>query len=321
MGVSEAPASTPRAPILTEALQRPFRAIIFDWDGTAVRDRSEDARPLAAVVEPLLRHRVWIIVVTGTNFGNIDRQFCGLVRPTLRRHHLVVCCNRGSEVYGFDARGKLLQRWLRTATLGEERALTAIAESVRDEINARSGLEIGIVYDRLNRRKIDLIPLPEWADPPKAIIGELLAAVESRLGAAGLAGGIGAVIDLTLRYARAHGLPDARITSDVKHVEIGLTDKGDSMAWIKREVLDGEGIVWDQALIVGDEFGPIAGFAGSDDLLMQGANGATVVSVGREPNGAPPGVLNLGGGPRRFRELLAEQGRMQQSERAPAKGR
>ena len=33
---------------------------------------------------------------------------------------------------------------------------------------------------RLNRRKIDLIPLPEWADPPKAQIDELLAAVEAR---------------------------------------------------------------------------------------------------------------------------------------------
>ena len=35
--------------------------------------------------------------------------------------------------------------------------------------------------ERLNRRKIDLIPEPEWADPPKARIGELLAAVERRL--------------------------------------------------------------------------------------------------------------------------------------------
>ena len=45
-----------------------------------------------------------------------------------------------------------------------------------------------IVSDRLNRRKIDLIPEPEWADPPKARIDELLAAVESRLSAAGLDG-------------------------------------------------------------------------------------------------------------------------------------
>ena len=29
------------------------------------------------------------------------------------------------------------------------------------------GLETALVSQRLNRRKIDLIPLPEWADPPK----------------------------------------------------------------------------------------------------------------------------------------------------------
>ena len=42
--------------------------------------------------------------------------------------------------------------------------------------------------ERLNRRKIDLIPEPEWADPPKARIGELLDAVQARLRARGAQG-------------------------------------------------------------------------------------------------------------------------------------
>ena len=43
-----------------------------------------------------------------------------------------------------------------------------------------------VVSERLNRRKVDLIPESEWADPPKARIGELLAAVEARLRARGI---------------------------------------------------------------------------------------------------------------------------------------
>jgi len=40
----------------------------------------------------------------------------------------------------------------------------------------------------LNRRKIDLIAEPEWEDPPKARIAELLTAVDDQLRRAGLAG-------------------------------------------------------------------------------------------------------------------------------------
>jgi trehalose/maltose hydrolase-like predicted phosphorylase len=301
---STTPAAATESPPATP-LEHMFRAIIFDWDGTAVADRLEDAHPLARLIELLLDQQVWIVVVTGTNFDNINRQFCQLVTPA-RRRHLLVCCNRGSEVYGFDDAGEVVRRWLRVSTPEEEAALTAVAEQVRDRLTTTTGLDIQIVYDRLNRRKIDLIPLPEWADPPKARIGQLLVAVEERLHRAGLAGGIREAIGLAEELALEHGL-HARITSDVKHIEIGLTDKGDSLAWIKRELLAPEGIAMSDVLIVGDEFGAIAGFAGSDDRLRQDVDGAVVVSVGPEPNGVPEGVLHLGGGPAQFRALLADQ--------------
>lgn len=291
--------------VTSASLERPFAAIIFDWDGTAVVNRQEDATGLARLAETLLTERVWLIVVTGTNFGNIDRQFCRLVTPPARGH-LVVCANRGSEVYGFGADGTTLRRFLRVSTPQEEKALTAVAEQVRDTIHAETGLEIGIVYDRLNRRKIDLIPLPEWADPPKSRIGELVQAVETRLHNAGLSGGIAEVIRLTQQAASEHGL-QARITSDVKHVEVGLTDKGDAVDWIKRELLRPAGIALTDVLIAGDEFGAIASFAGSDDRLRNDVDGATVISVGAEPGGVPPGVLHLRGGPARFRALLMDQ--------------
>jgi trehalose/maltose hydrolase-like predicted phosphorylase len=313
-GESAQAASVAPSPI-RHVLQHRFRALVFDWDGTAIANRQEDARPLARVVQRLLRAHVWIVVVTGTNFGNVDRQFCQLIAPRYR-HHLIVCANRGSEVYGFEPDGTAVRRWLRVATPEEERALTAIAEAVRDALVARTGLDIRIVYDRLNRRKIDLIPLPEWADPPKDRIGDLLAAVEARLRGAGLAGGLREAVALTEAMARVHGLPDARITSDVKHIEVGLTDKSDSLAWIREHLLAAEGIAPRDVLVAGDEFGPIAGFPGSDDLLRQGIPGAVVVSVGPEPNGVPEGVLHLGGGPAQFRRLLAAQARLHRAARA-----
>ncbi len=294
------------APERVEPLRHLFRALVFDWDGTAVVNRQENAVALVRLLDVLLRQRVWIVIVTGTNFENINQQFCSKLDPTVRRT-LLICVNRGSEVYGFDDAGEVVCRWRRVASPAEDAALTAVAEGVRDAIQRQTGLEIGVVYNRLNRRKVDLIPLPEWADPPKSRIGDLLIAVEERLHDAGLEGGIGEAMRLTKRLAGEHGLSDARITSDVKHIEIGLTDKGDSVQWVKRHLLEPEGIPLTDVLIAGDEFGPIAGFAGSDDRLRADVDGAVIISVGPEPNGAPEGVLHLGGGPGQFRALLADQ--------------
>jgi kojibiose phosphorylase len=284
---------------------RRFRLIAFDWDGTAVANRAEDATPVRGPIERLLRAGVPIVVITGTHFGNVDGQLSRAIRGPHKRN-LYVATNRGSEVYGFDEASEPVRVFHRAATEAEDRALTAAANALRDELASRAGLDVHVVYDRMNRRKVDLIPLPEWRDPPKSALGDLLAAVEGRLAAAGV--GLAQVIALARAAARANGLPDARITSDVKHVEIGLTDKADSVQWMMKELAEARGIGVEEILIGGDEFGPIAGFEGSDSrMLIPESTGATVVSVGPEPGGAPAGVDHIGGGPRRFCELLMAQ--------------
>ena len=291
-------------------LNHPFRAIIFDWDGTAVTDRKADASVLVGIAQQLLDLHVWIVVVTGTNFNNIDAQFCQHITPK-KRHHLIICVNRGSEVYGFDGDGHTIRRWIRVATPVEDAALTATAEGVKNTLKQEHNLDVNIITNRLNRRKIDLIPLPEWSDPPKAQIGALLAAVNERLRDAHVKDGIKGVIELTESLAAQNHL-EVRITSDVKHIEVGLTDKADSISWIKRELLQPEGIAWHDVLIGGDELGPVSGFTGSDDRLRTGVDDAVVISVGAEPNGVPEGVLLLGGGPVRFGKVLAQQVQLHQ---------
>jgi kojibiose phosphorylase len=293
---------------LPPQLGRPFRIVAFDWDGTAVPDRRADAAPIRGPIERLLRRGVLVVVITGTNSQNVDGQLSRAIRGPHKRN-LFLATNRGSEVYAFEpaARDPLL-RWKRQASAEEDRLLTQIADSVQAELSARTGLEIQVIHARLNRRKIDLIPLPEWRDPPKSAIGDLLLAVQTRLTGAGLAGGLREAFEVVRRTALEKGLPDARITTDVKHIEIGLTDKADSMAWVLRELARPRGVANEDLLVAGDEFGPVAGFAGSDaKLISPQAAGAAFVSVGPEPGGAPRPVLHLGGGPDRFRELLEAQ--------------
>ena len=54
-------------------------------------------------------------------------------------------------------------------------------------------------------------------------------------------------------------------------------------------------------IVLGDEFGPIGDSEGSDYLtLIPELRRSVFVSVGVEPNGVPPRVMRLGGGPAAF---------------------
>jgi trehalose/maltose hydrolase-like predicted phosphorylase len=283
------------------ALHETFEAIVFDWDGTAVPDRQAEASGVRERIEALCAAGVHVIVVTGTHVGNIDDQL--RARPQ-GRGQLYVCCNRGSEVFAVTGNGpKLVLQ--RTASPEEDRALDRAAERTVERLRTR-GIEAKVVSERINRRKIDLIPVPAWADPKKADIALLAEAVTTRLASVGIAN-LAEVVALAADISRGAGLADPRITSDVKHVEIGLTDKSDSAHWAA-DWLSQRGITGELVLIGGDEFGSIGGVVGSDSLMMVDAfTRAVVVSVGVEPGGVPHGVVHVGSGPKRFIELLDEQ--------------
>jgi kojibiose phosphorylase len=289
--------------------KHPYKIIAFDWDGTAVENRSVDATEVAHTLEELLKFGVYIVVITGTNFGNINRQFSSLINGPHKKN-LFICTNRGSEVFGFDDYSEPVLLYRREATDKEEELLSKVAEAVKHDIESKTNIPIDIVYNRLNRRKIDLIP--EWENPPKSQIGELLVKTEERLKNSGYLEGIKGAYGLAEKYSREFGLNDARLTSDVKHVEVGLTDKSDSMMWVINDLAKKRNIPFTDILVLGDEFGPIAGFEGSDfRTYFKDIPGITYVSVGKEPNGVPEGILHTGGGPACFLEIIRGQVELQ----------
>jgi trehalose/maltose hydrolase-like predicted phosphorylase len=295
------PAEPPRADGPAAELDRRFEAAVFDWYGTAVADRKADAGDLRELLNTLLEAGFDLALITGTHIGNIDKQL------GLRPHgpgRIIVACNRGSEVFDLTAIGPVARG--RRIASDEEKKLLDLAAELTVAALAERGLPVSVVSDRLNRRKIDLIPLPEWADPPKEQLPELLKAVEARLHEAGIAD-LPEAAELVRKCGVDAGLPDPRITSNAKYVEIGLTGKADSaryaLTWLERR-----GIRPEQTLIAGDEFGPLGNHPGPDSLLLVPKTaGAVCFSVGPEPGGTPEGVLNLGGGPERFHEVLSDQ--------------
>ncbi len=292
--------------------ERTFEALVFDWDGTAVPDRQADAAPLRARVEALSAAGVHLFVVSGTHVGNVDGQ---LRARSSGPGHLFLCLNRGSEVFDVNGSEPTLV-WRRIATVAEERGLDRAAALAVDRLRAR-GLAARVVSERLNRRKIDILPDPQWANPPKARIGALLEAVTERVHGAGMTS-LADVVAIAHGAARDGGLAGPRITSDVKHVEIGLTDKADSSRWAAGWLAE-RGITGGLILVGGDEFGAVGGVPGSDSfMVVPELARAVVVSVGVEPGGVPGGVARLGGGPERFGRLLDRQLARRRARRVPA---
>lgn len=286
-------------------LNKLFRIIVFDWDGTAVANRMVDASLIAKNLEELLKFGVYIIVITGTNFQNIDRQFSSLIKGK-HKQNLFICTNRGSEVYNFDAESNPKLKYRYEATQEENALLNKITERTKQRIENTSSVKVEIIYDRLNRRKLDLIP--EWKDPKKSEIDELLVRTQEKLETGGFAGGIQKAFKLMQDIAKTSSMTKTRITSDIKHIEIGLTDKSDSINWILENIAIKNNISNEDILIGGDEFGPIAGFEGSDHrMALKNAHDITYFSVGIEPNGVPEPVIYLGGGPECFIKLIEKQ--------------
>ena len=163
-----------------------------------------------------------------------------------------------------------------------------------------------IIYDRLNRRKLDLIP--EWKNPLKSEIDNLIVETEKKLKTAGLKEGIKGAFSLMENNARLLGLKNARITSDVKHIELGVSDKTDSIKWILENLANPNKISDKDILIIGDEFGSIAGFEGSDyKMVINSRKDITYFSVGKEPNGLPSLIKHIGGGPECFFKIIEYQ--------------
>ena len=71
--------------------------IVFDWDGTAVADRSADASVVRNRVEALLAQGVHVVVVSGTNLANIDGQLTARPDSHTVKGRLWLCVNRGSK--------------------------------------------------------------------------------------------------------------------------------------------------------------------------------------------------------------------------------
>ena len=283
-----------------QELDRPFPVICFGWYGTAVAGRHADAAPVRGRVERLCALGADVAVVSGASVETVDRQL--RARPGIEGRLFLLLC-AGSEVYVVGPGGpRLLER--RQAGQEGEEELSAAAEAVRSALVAH-GLDVRVDSSRLNRRSIDLVP--GWRGRRNAPPERVRRAVQERLTQAGFTD-LDEALSLSRSLAGKIGLMYATITSDVRHIEIGLTDKADSMQWVTRHLLADRDRDPSDLIVISAEFAAAGAVEGRDaPMLVPDLEDSLFVSVGAEPAGVPPRIVHLGGGPSRLLELLDAQ--------------
>ena len=282
-----------------------FRVIVFDWVGTAARSALDDASAVRNVIEGLLKQNVLLGIVTDLEFSVIDQKVCWPIIG-LHKQNLFVFANRGLEVFGFDDRSQpvLFHR----EDIGEKQSklLVHVAEAFKRDIEENSAIKVEILQDQVSRLMIDLMPeYDELTDEDARLVKEQ---VEQDLAAAGLKGGLKDALDLVADHARKLDLSGAHISTNLKHIEISLTNESNSLHWVTNNLAKKRNIPFEDILVVGSEFGRKAGFRGKNaPLLLPEDLGVRYVSLGEEPGGAPERVVHMGGGPECFIKLLKSQ--------------
>ena len=264
-------------------LDRTFEAVVLDWDSNAFR-RSHVVRRR---VEALCAASVDVAAISGSSLRTVDTQLGA--RPA-GPGRLLLGVDHGSALYQVDEHGPQLIRG-RRATPAEQAALD------------RAG--------RLVVERLAALGMTSVVSPVRSLSGEVVVVFQdggarSRADEARGAGAptLSTVAAVAMLAGKEVGLANPRVTAGVTQLEIGLTDKTDSMTMVVDELAT-RGVGPGLTLVVGDEFGRVGDVPGCSSWMLSGA--VTAVSVGVEPGGVPPGVLHRPGGPGSFRVLVDEQ--------------
>ncbi len=297
-----------------------YKAVFFDWDGTAVLSRKAPVEEAVAAMGPLLRRGVKLVIVSGTTIENIAGGEIEKYFTTEELGNLYLGLGRGALNYAFrEGKPYVLYDMLPDGE-GLEK-IHRICFEIHLELKRKYDFDTDIVFSRPNYCKIDLMP--------EALRGDNLFMQESELELLkaklcrhGVEGGLKGLMELALRIGGQYGIK-VKPTCDAKYLEVGVSSKSDNVDAIfgiiretesgemckaapemeKRETEAKDCAFW------GDEFvGIEEGIFGSDSFMMtELTKEGDFFDVSQVEGERPEGVVHCGGGVERFLEFLRLQ--------------
>lgn len=284
-----------------------YKAIFFDWDGTAVLSRKAPVEDVAARMKALLAQGVKLAVISGTTIENIGGGRLHEYFTPEERKNLFFGLARGAYNYCFNDAGKPEV----FCNMVPDREMMAKVHracyQVHEKLFLQHGFQTDIVFSRPNYCKIDLMVENDRGESlffQEGELGRLLDSLERH----GISGGLAGLLAIAEEAGQKQGIR-LSATTDAKYLEAGLTSKSDNVNTILKHLSETGGIVPEDCAFWGDEYiGMGEGLFGSDSFMITDVSCAGEFFDVSEANGArPEAVKVLGGGVGRFLEFLREQ--------------
>lgn len=283
-----------------------YKAVFFDWDGTAVLSRKAPADDAAAAMRPLLDQGVKLAIVSGTTIENIAGGHIERYFTPKQLKNLYMGLGRGAYNYAFQD-GK---PYIFADCMPDKKTLEAIHRicfEIHMELKNTYDFDTDIVFTRPNYCKIDLMVQNDRGDNLFMQENEL-ETLKKSLREHGIDGGLQGLIDLSVRIGDKFGVK-VKPTCDAKYLEVGLSSKSDNADIILQKMQEESGITPEECSYWGDEFvGIEPGIFGSDSFMYtEKTKDGDFFDVSDVSGERPKGVTVLGGGISRFLEFLGNQ--------------
>ena len=285
-----------------------YKAIFFDWDGTAVLSRKAPVDDAVAVMRPLLAQGIALVIVSGTTYENIAGGRLHTYFSNDELHNLYLGLGRGAFDYAFDGAGQPYLLHERTPDAQSLLRLHRLCFALHTTLLEQYSYNTDIVFTRPNYCKLDLLADADRGDSLFMQASEI-ALLQNTLAAHGIRGGIHELLSLTNQLAAGHDLT-VQATTDAKYLEIGFTTKQDNTDGIFCYLQSTRNLTVKDCAFFGDEYvGVQEDIFGSDAFMItKQTQSGDFFDVSETPGSRPNEVQRMGGGIEAFLSFIRSQG-------------
>lgn len=287
-------------------MQKKYKAVFFDWDGTAVFSRKAPADAAVEAMRPLLQRGVKLAIISGTTIENLAGGKLAEYFTAKELENLYLGLGRGAYNYNFQEGKPFI---FKNMVPPKEELLTIhrICFEIHQELKEKYDFNTDIVFSRPNYCKIDLMV--------ENVRGENLFMQENELDVLkeslrthGISGGLQGLINLAETIGEKYGI-QVKPTCDAKYLEVGTTSKSDNVDCILNRICSENQIFSEECVYFGDEFvGIEPGIFGSDSFMQtEKSRAGDFFDVSEVSGERPEGVKQIGGGVEQFLDFLRKQ--------------
>lgn len=284
-----------------------YKAIFFDWDGTAVLSRQAPVEKTIKAMRPLLQKGIKLIIVSGTTIENIAGGHIESYFTPEELQHLYLGLGRGAYNYAFLEDGT---PYIFQSEIPKKQVLINIHQvcfEIHKKLLEQYDFMTDIVFSRPNYCKIDLMVYNLRGENLFLQANEL-DLLRNSLAEHGITNGLQGLIDLAIAMGNEYGL-SVIPTCDAKYLEVGLSSKSTNVNTILSKIAQNSDIAAKECAFWGDEYvGLEEGIFGSDSFMQTEVTAlGDFFDVSDMEGERPVGIKKVGGGVQSFLQFLREE--------------